>query len=85
MVNPTVVELIQRDLVAKTLLLVIPTVGIVEDLSTSYQSPNFGKTFCKKNIQPLAPPERLSTVSSPFLSLVAKALVLVNPTELEIF
>ena len=35
LVNPTVVELIQRDLVAKTLLLVIPTVGIVEDLSTS--------------------------------------------------
>ena len=70
LVNPTVVELIQRDLVAKTLLLVIPTVGIVEDLSTSYKSPNFGKTFCKKNIQPLAPHERLSTVSSPFMVMI---------------
>ena len=74
LVNPTVVELIQRDLVAKTLLLVIPTVGIVEDLSTSYKSPNFGKTFCKKNIQPLAPPERLSTVSSPFMVRIIEQL-----------
>jgi hypothetical protein len=50
--------------------LVIPTVGIVEDLSTSYKSPNFGKTFSNKNIEPLEPPERLSTVSSPYMVIV---------------
>jgi hypothetical protein len=70
LVPPTELKIFQQDLVAKALLLVIPTVGIVEDLSTSYKSPNFGKTFCNKNIEPLAPAERLSTVSSPFLSLI---------------
>ena len=48
LVPPTEVEIFQQNLVAIALLLVIPTVGIVEDLSTSYKSPNFGKTFCKK-------------------------------------
>jgi hypothetical protein len=68
LVPPTELDIFQQNLVAKALLLVIPTVGIVENLSTSYKSPNFGKTFCNKNIEQLAPPERLSTVSSPFLS-----------------
>ena len=67
LVPATELDIFQQKLVAIALLLVIPTVGIVEDLSTSYKSPNFGKTFSNKNIEPLAPPERLSTVSSPFM------------------
>ena len=60
-------EIFSKISAPKALFLVMPTVGIVEGLSTSYKSPNFGKTLSNKDIEPLAPVERLSTVSSPYM------------------
>ena len=71
-VNPIVLEIFYQDLCRKALILIIPTVLeiLFKKLFTSYKRTNFGKSYSNKNIEPLAPAERLSTVSSPFMVIM---------------